>query len=146
MRAHDIEPEIEAFDLNHIFQAAAMYERGESLEQSYVQFVMGVKNAMPVDRTVFDFYVQTTRRLFGNNAPWCAAGIGANQILLNEWAISVGGHAHARLEDNVRPDRICLALSNAALVQGAVALCETYECPVATWQQTRRFLGLAMRD
>jgi len=36
-----------------------------------VQFVMGVKNAMPVDREVFEFYVRTLRRL-APHATWTA--------------------------------------------------------------------------
>ncbi|WP_292285615.1 3-keto-5-aminohexanoate cleavage protein [Marivita sp.] len=141
MRTYGIKPEIEAFDLSHIFRAAAMHKAGEITDTPYVQFVMGVKNAMPVDREVFDFYVHTVKRLFGNDAPWCAAGIGANQIVLNDWAISSGGHARTGLEDNVRLDRDTLAPSNAALVNRAVELCEKYDRPVATWQQARAMLG-----
>ncbi|WP_292289944.1 3-keto-5-aminohexanoate cleavage protein [Marivita sp.] len=142
MIAHDIKPEVEAFDLSHIFRAAAMHKAGEIVDTPYVQFVMGVKNAMPVDREVFDFYIHTVKRLFGPDAPWCAAGIGPNQIVLNEWAISSGGHARTGLEDNIRLDRDTLAPSNAALVKRAVALCDKYDRPVATWQQARDLLGL----
>lgn len=142
MIKYDIKPEVEAFDLSHIFKAKEMADKDEIAGTPYVQFVMGVKNAMPVDRDVFDYYVHTVHRLFGADAPWCAAGIGANQILLNEWAISSGGHARTGLEDNVRIDRYTLAPSNAALVERAVALCEKYERPVATSQQARDILGL----
>lgn len=142
MIKYDIKPEVEAFDLSHIFKAKEMADKGEIAGTPYVQFVMGVKNAMPVDRDVFDYYVHTVHRLFGADAPWCAAGIGANQIVLNEWAISLGGHARTGLEDNVRIDRYTLAPSNAALVERAVALCEKYERPVATPQQARELLGL----
>ncbi|AUM74876.1 BKACE family enzyme [Paracoccus jeotgali] len=142
MIAHDIKPEIEAFDLSHIFQAARMWREGQIAETPYVQFVMGVRNAMPVDREVFDFYVRTVQRLFGEDAPWCAAGIGAQQIVLNEWAITAGGHVRTGLEDNIRLDRQTLAPSNAALVQRAVALCEDHGRPVATPQQARQILGL----
>jgi uncharacterized protein (DUF849 family) len=141
MIAHDIKPEIEAFDLSHIFRAAAMYEAGQIKDVPYVQFVMGVKNAMPVDREVFDFYRATVQRLLGD-VPWCAAGIGPNQIVLNEWAIAEGGHVRTGLEDNIRLDRETLAPSNAALVQRAVALCEQYARPVATPAQAREILGL----
>jgi uncharacterized protein (DUF849 family) len=88
MLAHDVKPEIEAFDLSHIFKAKEMADKGQLAGTPYVQFVMGVKNAMPVDREVFEFYVHTVQRLFGKDAPWCAAGIGAQQIVLNEWAIA----------------------------------------------------------
>ncbi|MEH6655126.1 3-keto-5-aminohexanoate cleavage protein [Loktanella salsilacus] len=142
MLKYDVKPEVEAFDLSHIFKAKEMADKGQIAGTPYVQFVMGVKNAMPVDRDVFDYYVHTVHRLFGPDAPWCAAGIGANQIVLNEWAISSGGHARTGLEDNVRLDRDTLAPSNAALVKRAADLCEAYERPVATWQQARDILGL----
>ncbi|MGS4945440.1 3-keto-5-aminohexanoate cleavage protein [Meridianimarinicoccus sp. RP-17] len=142
MLAHGVKPEIEAFDLSHILKAKEMSDRGQLAGTPYVQFVMGVKNAMPADRDVFDYYVHTVRRLFGPDAPWCAAGIGASQIVLNDWAIAAGGHARTGLEDNVRLDRDRLASSNAALVRRTAEICERYARPVATWQQARRILGL----
>ncbi|MBU2358101.1 MAG: 3-keto-5-aminohexanoate cleavage protein [Alphaproteobacteria bacterium] len=141
MVKYDVKPEVEAFDLSHILGAARLHKAGKIKDTPYVQFVMGVKNAMPADRDVFDFYIKTVNRLFPG-APWCAAGIGSNQAVLNEWAISSGGHARTGLEDNIRLDRDTLAPSNAALVQRTVAVCEKYERPVATWQQARQLLGL----
>jgi 3-keto-5-aminohexanoate cleavage enzyme len=143
MIEYGVKPEVEAFDLSHIFHAALMHKRGQIKETPYVQFVMGVKNAMPVDREVFDFYRATVARLFGADTPWCAAGIGPNQIVLNEWAIAAGGHVRTGLEDNVRIDRDTLAPSNAALVQRAVDICATHERPVATPSQARTILGLS---
>ncbi|MFK8081917.1 MAG: 3-keto-5-aminohexanoate cleavage protein [Granulosicoccus sp.] len=142
MVQHDVKPEIEAFDLSHILHAASMHARGEIKDVPYVQFVMGVKNAMPADREVFDFYVKTVQRLFGQDVHWCAAGIGANQAILNDWAIANGGHARTGLEDNVRINRETLAASNAALVERTVAVCEKYERPVASWREAREMLGL----
>jgi uncharacterized protein (DUF849 family) len=141
MERYDILPEIEAFDLSHIHQAALMHRDGRLKKTPYVQFVMGVKNAMPADRDVFDYYVKTMKRLLPDSE-WCAAGIGANQIVLNEWCVSAGGHARTGLEDNVRLDRETLAPSNAALVARVVDLCEAYERPVATPSQAREILGL----
>ncbi|WP_170476301.1 3-keto-5-aminohexanoate cleavage protein [Ruegeria arenilitoris] len=145
MRQYNVTPEVEAFDLSHIFQAIRMHQQGKLFGKLYVQFVMGVKNAMPVDREVFDFY----KKMMQERAPdaeWCAAGIGANQIVVNEWAIAAGGHTRTGLEDNVRLDRETLAPSNAALVRRAVELCEKHERPVATWRQARELLGLKSPD
>jgi uncharacterized protein (DUF849 family) len=141
MREHDVKPEIEAFDLSHIHHAAMMNKDGRLTGRLYIQFVMGVKNAMPVDRDVFDYYVKTVKRL-APDAEWCGAGIGANQIVLNEWCVEQGGHVRTGLEDNVRWDRETLAPSNAALVQRVVDLCDKYERPVASWQQARETLQL----
>ena len=141
MIAYDVKPEIEAFDLSHIVQAARMAADGRLQGPLYVQFVMGVKNAMPADERIFDFYIETLKRL-APDAQWCAAGIGASQLLINEWSIAKGGHTRAGLEDNVRLDRNTLAPSNAALVKRAVDLCYTNGRPVATWKQARGILGL----
>ena len=142
MITYDIKPEIEAFDLSHIFQAAKMQEDGRLKGPAYVQFVMGVKNAMPVDREVFDFYLRTMKRLLPDSE-WCAAGIARHQIEVNEWCVAAGGHARTGLEDNIRMNRETLAPSNAALVQRVVELCEQYERPVATTAEARAILGLA---
>ena len=142
MQTYHVTPEVEAFDLSHILQAIRLHGQGQLYGQLYVQFVMGVLNAMPVDREVFDFYVQ----LMATRAPhaqWCAAGIGAGQLIVNEWAIAAGGHTRTGMEDNVRLDRDRLAPSNAALVQRAVDLCDKYERSVAGWQQAREMLGIA---
>ena len=145
MIAHDVKPEIEAFDLGHIVQATRMAQDGRLKGPLYVQFVMGVKNSMPADEQIFDFYIQTLKRL-APDAQWCAAGIGPAQLTINEWSIAKGGHTRTGLEDNVRLDRDRLAPSNAALVKRAVALCEKYERPVATWQEAREILGLKTRE
>jgi uncharacterized protein (DUF849 family) len=141
MITHDVKPEIEAFDLSHIFQAVKMQGEGKLKGPLHIQFVMGVKNAMPVDREVFDFYVRTVQRI-APDATWCGAGIARDQITLNDWSIAAGGHTRTGLEDNMRIDRDTLAPSNAALVKRAVVLCEKYQRPVATWQQARQILGL----
>lgn len=146
MLQYDVKPEIEAFDLSHILKAKDMSDKGQLAGTPYVQFVMGVKNAMPVDRDVFDYYIKTMHRLFGEDAPWCAAGIGVNQLRLNEWAIAAGGHARTGLEDNVRLDRDTLASSNAELVRRAVDICDRNNRPVASWQETRRILGLRLPE
>ena len=141
MLKYNIKPEIEAFDLSHILQAVTMAKDGRLKQPLYVQFVMGVKNAMPVDKEVFDFYIQTLSRL-APDAQWCGAGVGAGQIRINEWSIAAGGHTRTGLEDNIRLDRNTLAPSNAALVARAADLCAKYDRPVATAKQARTILGL----
>jgi uncharacterized protein (DUF849 family) len=141
MKTHGVKPECECFDLSHIVQAIRMHRDGRIDGQPYVQFVMGVKNAMPTDEAIFDFYIETVQRL-APEAEWCAAGIGPDQIVINEWSVKKGGHARTGLEDNVRLDRDTLAPSNAALVRRVTDLCDKYQRPVANWQQARQILGL----
>ena len=142
MRIHKVMPEVEAFDLSHIINAIDMHSKGLLFGDLYVQFVMGVKNAMPADKTIFNFYVELMQKR-APKSEWCGAGIGANQILVNEWSIKAGGHTRVGMEDNVRLDKETLAPSNASLVKRAVKLCEQYNRPVATPQEARNLLGLS---
>lgn len=141
MTVHEVTPEIEAFDFSHGHPAIAMHEAGILPGKLNIQFVMGVKNAMPADRDVLDYYIRTLDRL-APGTEWCAAGIGRHQIVLNDWAIAAGGHARTGLEDNVRIDRSTLAPSNAALVRRIVELCGKHDRPGATPAETRSILGL----
>ena len=69
MIRHAVKPEIEAFDLSHIVQATRMAGDGRLKGPLYVQFVMGVKNAMPADEPILDFYIKTLLRL-APDAQW----------------------------------------------------------------------------
>ncbi len=140
MRAHGVKPEIEAFDLSMIYKAVEMSQDGRIQGPLHVQFVMGVKNAMPVDRPAFEFFVATLKRL-APDATWTGAGIGRDQITLNRWSLELGGHCRTGLEDNVRMDKATLAPSNAALVRRVVDLCADYGRRPATVSEARRLLG-----
>jgi uncharacterized protein (DUF849 family) len=141
MLRFDIKPEVEAFDLSMIFQAAAMRRAGKIKGPLHVQFVMGVRNAMPIDREVFEFYITTFQRLCPY-ATCTGACIGRDQATLILWALELGGHCRTGLEDNVRLDKDTLAPSNAALVKQAVDLCGEYGRRPATAEEARRLLRL----
>jgi uncharacterized protein (DUF849 family) len=141
MLAYGVKPEIEAFDLSMIFKAVEMERVGKIKGPLHVQFVMGVKNAMPVDREVLEFYVATLRRL-APDATWTGAGIGKDQLTLNRWSLELGGHCRTGLEDNVRWDKDELAPSNAALVARVAELCGDHGRRPATVVEARALLAL----
>jgi 3-keto-5-aminohexanoate cleavage enzyme len=141
MLVHNVKPEIEAFDLSMIYKAAEMANKGTIKAPLHVQFVMGVKNAMPVDKPAFDFFIATLKRL-APTATWTGAGIGKDQITLNKWAMEAGGHVRTGLEDNIRWDKTTLAPSNAALVKRVAELCPQYNRHPATVKEARALLGL----
>ncbi len=141
MITHNVKPEVEAFDLSMIFQAVAMQKAGKMKGPLHVQFVMGVKNAMPVDRETFEFYIKTLKRL-APDATWTGAGIGRDQITLNAWSLELGGHCRTGLEDNVRWDKTTLAPSNAALVKRVADMSGKYGRRPATVKEARALLSL----
>lgn len=141
MRQRKIKPEIEAFDLSMLFQAAQMKSDGRIAGPLHVQFVMGIKNAMPVDRRAFEFYVETLRRL-SPDATFTGAGIGRDALTVASWSMELGGHVRTGMEDNVRLSKDTLAPSNAALVSQVAALMPDHNRRPASVAEARAILGL----
>ncbi|WP_179401396.1 3-keto-5-aminohexanoate cleavage protein [Burkholderia guangdongensis] len=141
MLQHDVKPEIEIFDLAMLYSTVDLVQQGLLKSPVHVQFVFGVKNALPARREILEFQVAQLNALLPD-ATWTAAGIGRHQLEVNHWTLQMGGHCRTGLEDNVRWDKDTLAASNAQLVSRVAGLCAEYERPVATPAQARALLGL----
>ncbi|MEX3859031.1 3-keto-5-aminohexanoate cleavage protein [Paraburkholderia sp. BR10923] len=144
MLDYDVKPEIEVFDLAMLYSTADLVQQGLLKSPVHVQFVMGVKNALPARREILEFEVQQLKTLLPD-ATWTAAGIGRHQLEVNHWTLEMGGHCRTGLEDNVRWDKDTLAKSNAQLVARVAALCDEYGRPVASAAKAREMLDLPPR-
>lgn len=143
MKAHVIRPEIEIFDLSHLHGAKRLVERGLIDQRPHVQFVMGVKNALPADEQVLDILLAELKRLLPQST-WTAAGIGRHQQEVMHWALARGADAvRTGLEDNIRIDKNRLAKNNAELVDIACDTVSRHGRRVATAAEARRSLGLS---
>jgi 3-keto-5-aminohexanoate cleavage enzyme len=143
MHEFGIRPEIEIFDLSHIHGARRLIDAGLMHESPHVQFVMGVKNAMPAEEPLLDILLNETRRVLPK-ATWTAAGIGVNQSRVMEWALAREADAvRTGLEDNIRIRKDRLAASNGELVEVAVAMMAEHGARPATPGEARAKLGLA---
>ena len=142
MMQYDIKPEIEAFDLSMLYQAVRLCEEGKIRAPLHVQFVMGVKNALPVVREALEFMVSELHRLMPA-ATWTGAGIGKDQLTLNRWSLELGGHCRTGRKDNIRYNGNRLARSNAELVERVAGLCAEYAHHPASRREACLILGLA---
>jgi 3-keto-5-aminohexanoate cleavage enzyme len=142
MREQDIRPEVEAFDASMMYNAVDLARRGLIRRPYHVQFVLGVKHALPVRRPLFEFLVSELREL-DPEATWGAAGLGRHQLEVNHWCLELGGHCRTGLEDNIRFDETRLARSNAELVERVAGLCAQYGRHPASVTEARNILGLA---
>ena len=141
MLDYTIKPEIEVFDLAMLYNTADLVAEGLIAPPPHVQFVFGVRHALPARREILDFEVAQLRALLPG-ATWTAAGIGRNQLEVNQWSLQMGGHCRTGLEDNIRWDKNTLATSNAQLVRRVTELCTEYGRTVASAAQARQILRL----
>lgn len=142
MLDYGVKPEVEVFDLAMLYNAANLVQKGLLKPKPHVQFVMGIPNALPVRREVFDFLRSELQNVLPG-ATWVAAGISRHQFEVNKWCLETGGHCRTGLEDNTRFDKTRLASSNAELVKKVVDACGEYDRVVATPSQAREMLGLS---
>jgi uncharacterized protein (DUF849 family) len=142
MQRHGVRPEIEVFDLSHIHAARRLVDEGLMDARPHVQFVMGVRNAMPAEEHLLDILLAETRRVLPQ-ATWTAAGIGINQARVIDWVLARNGDGlRTGLEDNIRISRDRLAASNAELVQRAVEAAARHDRRPATPAEARSMLSL----
>jgi len=141
MRDLGVKPEVEVFDLAMLYNTVDLVAEGLILPPPHVQFVFGVKHALPARRDILEFEVAKLKELLPG-ATWTAAGIGRNQFEVARWALEMGGHCRTGLEDNIRLDRDTLAPSNAALVSYVAELAAQSGRPIATAKKARTILGL----
>ena len=141
MLENDIKPEIEVFDLAMLYNAVNLMKKGLLKAPLHVQFVLGIANALPAKRTVFDFLRSELADVLPD-ATWVAAGTGRFQWEVNRWCLETGGHCRTGLEDNIKFDQHRLASSNAELVKRVADACERYERHVATPKEARELLHL----
>ena len=141
MQQHGVKPEVEVFDLAMLYNAANLVKKGLLEENAHVQFVMGIPNAMPARRSIFDFLRAELAEVLPK-ATWVAAGIGRHQWEVNQWCLEAGGHCRTGLEDNLRFDATRLAASNAELVKKVVDACGRFGRRPATAAEARGILGL----
>ncbi len=145
MKTFGILPEIEIFDLSHLYAARRLVDLGLLSERPHIQFVMGVQNALPANERLLDILLSEAKTLFPS-CTWTAAGIGRNQSIVMDWALSRGADAiRTGLEDNIRITKDRLARSNAELVALAATAVERYGRRVASPAEARQRLGLTPR-
>jgi 3-keto-5-aminohexanoate cleavage enzyme len=141
MLENGIKPEIEIFDLAMLYNAANLVKKGLVEDPPHVQFVLGIPNALPARRSVFDFLRSELAQVLPR-ATWVAAGVARHQWEVNQWCLEAGGHCRTGLEDNLRIDAQRLASSNAELVSKIADACERYDRRPATAAEARAMLGL----
>jgi len=141
MLNNSIKPEVEIFDLAMLYNAFELVKSGLLIEPVHVQFVFGIKNALPAKKEILKFQINELKKYLPQST-WTAAGLGKSQLIVNEWSLELGGHCRTGLEDNIKYDKTRLANGNDELVERLALLSKKFNRPVATPTEAREILGL----
>jgi 3-keto-5-aminohexanoate cleavage enzyme len=138
MRDYGVKPELEVFDVGHIYQALSLIEDGLIDAPPYFQLCMGVRWGMVAAPENLLFM----RSKLPSDAQWSVLGVGRAQREMAALGILLGGNVRVGFEDNIYLREGILAKSNAQLVEGAVDLIRALDHEPATPDEARRMLSI----
>jgi uncharacterized protein (DUF849 family) len=132
-----VRPEIEAFELGHIWQAKQLMKEGLLDNKALFQLCMGIPfGAEGTTRNVVTMF-----DAMPTGVTWGAFGIGRQEMPMLAQSVIMGGNARVGLEDNLYLERGVLA-SNAQLVERAKEIVERLGSKLATSKEARKQLDL----
>lgn len=132
-----VKPEIEAFELGHIWLAKQLMKEGLIDEPPLFQLCLGI----PWGAEATTDALLSMRNHLPRRANWAAFAIGRLQMAFVAQAAVLGGHVRVGLEDNLWLDKGVPA-SNGALVTRAREILERMGARVLSPAEARVKLGL----
>lgn len=143
MDENEVTPEIECYDVGHIYNVKYFLDRGMIKGKPYLQFVLGINGALGASPEDVMMMKQTADRVLGvGNYNWSAFGAGRNEYPVCIMNLFLGGHVRVGLEDNLNLGKGVKAKSNAELVSKMVKFMEMLDYEVASPAEAREILGL----
>ncbi|MDR5873815.1 3-keto-5-aminohexanoate cleavage protein [Halomonas sp. CUBES01] len=137
VQAAGVKPELECFDLGHVWFARKLEQEGLIDGDPLYQLCLGIPWGAEADTET----MLAMRNKLPSNANWAAFGIGRHQMPMVAQAVLLGGHARVGLEDNLFLEKGVLA-NNGQLVEKASTLIEHLGARVMTPAETRAHLKL----
>jgi 3-keto-5-aminohexanoate cleavage enzyme len=141
MKAFNVKPELECYDIGMISNATALEALGHLNKPLYFQFVMGVLGQIPA---TVDNLIHMARAI-PPESPWSVCAVGLNEFPMATAAILLGGHVRVGFEDNIYISKGKKALSNAQLVEKIVRLAKELDRDIATPDEARAIFDLPPR-
>ena len=136
-----VRPELECFDLGHVWLAKQLIQEGLVDEPLWFQLCVGVPWGAEPDPEV----LLAMRNQLPTGAEWSALGVGRMQLPMAVQSVLLGGNVRVGLEDNLYLERGVYA-TNGGLVEKAINLIEGIGSRALTPAETRERLGLRKPD
>jgi uncharacterized protein (DUF849 family) len=148
MKENNTKPELELYDVGHLYNLHFLVRRNIIKFPVWLQFVTGILGGIGANVDEVVHMKQTADRLLGaDNYIWSVIGAGyPAEFNLATLGIMMGGHARVGFEDNIFIEKGVLAKSNAELVEKVVRIARELGREIATPDEGRKILGLKGKD
>ena len=118
MRELGVKPEVEIYDIGHLYFMLDMLNKDVLAEPLQVSLVMGVKGGMPGNAALLSYCV----RELPENTSWQVIGVARANLPMTTIGLAMGGNARTGMEDTLMLERGRPAASNAELVERLVGV------------------------
>jgi uncharacterized protein (DUF849 family) len=137
-------PELEVYDVSHLYNIKYLINSGILAGPLYIQFVTGILGS--INSTPYDimYLHETADRLFGTGEyVWSVAAAGKNQFPATTLSLLLGGHVRVGLEDNLYMGKGVRAQNNAEQVAKVARIMKELSLDPATPQEAREILKIS---
>jgi len=142
MRDHGTKPELECYDVGHLYNTAYWADKGLITPPFWIQFIFGIMGAIQPSVENLVFMKETADKLFGQDYIWSVIGAGRHEFGIGTVAVIMGGHVRVGLEDNLYIARGQLAKSNAQMVDKMIRIMAELGLDPSSPKETRDTLRL----
>jgi len=143
MNENGTKPELECYDVGHIYNVKFLMDSGLIVGKPYLQFVLGINGALGSAVEDLNMMKETADRLFGKgNYEWSAFGAGKAEYPICMQNLLLGGHVRVGMEDNLYLSKGVMAKNNGELVEKMARIMKEFDYEIATPDEAREILGL----
>ncbi len=146
MRDHGTKPELECYDIGHLYNTAYWVDKGSIDPPVWLQLILGIMGAIQPSVENLVFMKNTADKLFGKDYLWSVLPTGRHEFNLCTVGAIMGGNVRIGMEDNLYLSKGQLAQSNAEMVEKMVRMLKELDLEPASPQETRIFLKLKGKD
>jgi len=143
MRENETKPELEIYDIGHLYNVQYLLNKGVLEEPIFLEFVTGILGG--IGGTLYDLMNlhQTAERLIGTGKyNWSVLGAGRMEFPICTAALFLGGNVRIGMEDNLFLSKGVLCKSNAELVEKMVRIMREYDYEPASPAEAREIIGV----
>ncbi len=141
-RDHGTKPEMECYDVGHIYNVAHMADGGFLEKPFFLQLIMGILGAIQPSVENLVHMKHTADDLFGEDYVWSVLPVGRYQFTLGTVAAVMNGNVRVGMEDNLYIRKGDLMKSNEESVRKIRRMIEELSMEVATPDEVRQLLRL----
>lgn len=140
-------PELECYDVGHIYNVKWMKDQGLLKGKPYIQFCTGILGAAGASPETIMMLKETADRVLGaDQYIFSSFGAGKMEFPCVFQSLLIGGHCRVGMEDNLYLSKGVLAKSNAELVEKVVKFMDMMDYPVASPDDAREIIGLEVKS